>query len=186
MLERMWVPTLGLENWFDLLAAFWSQLVAICGAFWSQSLAICGLPRRQVKAPSVTIGQRPFSAKSWPGGAFWRQILAICRRPGRQVTAPSGIIGKWAFWAKAWPGAFWSQILVLWRLLEASGKPLGSLWEASGKPLGSLGEAPGKLPETAVPLRQARGGQRTPRHKRFSGKDFPSRTRRAGRPFWSL
>ena len=55
----------------------------------------------------------------------------------------------------------------------------GSGWEASGQLLENSWE-------TAVPLRQARGGQRTPRHKRFSGKDFPSRTRRAGRRFWSL
>ena len=47
------------------------------GAFWSQILAICGLPKRQVKAPSGSIGKRPCSAKSWPG-AFRSQILALC------------------------------------------------------------------------------------------------------------
>ena len=70
-----------------------------------------------------------------------------------QLKAPSKTIGNGRFWPN--PGRepfgarFW-QFAGFW-------KPPGSFWEASGK-----------LPETAVPLCQSRGGQRTPRHKRFS------------------
>ena len=69
MLERMWVPTLGLEDWFALL-----------GAFLELILARRKLPGRQVNAPSGTIGKRPFWAKSWPE-AVWSQILPFAGFP---------------------------------------------------------------------------------------------------------
>ena len=99
-------------------------------------------------------------------GPFLGQILAgsllepnfgNLAASGPQLKRLLGLLGNGPFWAKSWPGAFWSQVLAICWLLEASGK----LWEAR------------KRPETAVPLGQARGGQRTPRHKRFSRKIFP-------------
>ena len=90
---------------------------------------------------------------------------------GPQLKPPSGTIGKWPVLGQILAGS----------LLEpdfGTLLPSGSLWEASGKRR--------KRPETAVPLGQARGGQRTPRHKRFSKQAFPSRSRRAIKTaFWN-
>ena len=153
----------------------------------------CGNLRSFLEPEFGNLRSSPPASKSafcdhWTTAVFG-QILA-----GRSLLEPdfgnlqaSRPASKSAFW-DYWEMGVLGQILT-GSLLEPDFGTLaasGSLWEASGKPLGSLWEAPGKLPETAVPLRQARGGQRTPRHKRFSGKDFPSRTRRAGRRFWSL
>ena len=148
---------------------FWTK--SWPGAFWTQILAIWRLPGRQLKPPSETIGKRPVLGQILAGTRLepnFRNLAAS----GPQLKPPSGTIGKRPVLGQILAGS----------LLEPDFGNLaasGSLWEASGKPLANSRE-------TAVPLRQARGGQRTPRHKRFSKQDFPSRTRRAGRPFWSL
>ena len=106
-------------------------------------------------------GREPFGAKFWQFGGF-RAAIKTAFWDYWETARFGPNPGREPFGAKFW------QFGGFWKLLERSWK------------------APGKLPETAVPLCQARGGQRTPRHKRFSTKDFPSRTLRAGNRFWSL
>ena len=127
---------------------------------WSAAMPACA--RKQRTACNNT-GARV--GESWQHPPFWRGLVTqvqayVWTEDGRAVLAQRKIAG-------GRPTRLYAP-----KLLE-------SCWKASGKLLA-------KLPETAVPLRQARGGQRTPRHKRFSGKDFPGRTRRAGNRFWSL
>ena len=104
--------------------------------------------------------RQPFGARFWQFAGFpARNETRLLRLLANGRFRPNP--GREPFGARFW------QLAGVW-------KPMGSFWEASGK-----------LPETAVPLCQARSGRRTPRHKRFSGNDFPGRARRAGRQFWS-
>ena len=77
--------------------------------------------------PSKTIVKRPFSAQIL-AGSLLEPDFGNLRASRPQLKAPSKTIGKRPFSAKSWPGAFWGQILAICRLLEASGKLLGSFW----------------------------------------------------------
>ena len=181
----------GVTCWEPFGARFCNLVAsrpAIKGAFWDYwETAVLG----QILAGSPLEPDFGSFEASRPAikSAFWDywETAVFEPNPGRE---PFGA----RFWQFAgFPAAsrrtFWGywETAVLGQIL--AGSPLepdfgnlaasGSLWEASGKPLANS-------QETAVPLGQARGGQRTPRHKRFSRKDFPSRTLRAGSRFCSL
>ena len=123
MLERMWVPTLGLEACFDLLGPFWRQILAM----WKP-------PGRRWNAPSRTIGKRPVFGHVLAGSVLAPDFGNLAASEP-QLKPPSGTIGKRPFWAKSWPGALWSQILAIW-------KPLESFWEAPGQLLATSRKPP--------------------------------------------
>ena len=107
----------------------------------------------QVKPPSGTIGKRPVLGQIL-AGSLLEPNFGNLAASGPQLKPPSGTIGKRPVLGQILAGSL-SQILAIWRLLEAS----GTLLESS-------------FPETAVPLCQARGGQAAIKSV-FQRKIFP-------------
>ena len=95
-----------------------------------------------------------------------------------QASRPASKSAFWDYWEMGVLGQILTgSLLELWRLLEASGKPLGSLWEASGKPLGSSGQTPGNRRAAASSARRPENTKAQAFFKaRFSQSDASSRT----------